>query len=349
MPQRNRISWIDTAKGIGIWLMLLSHASLGPQSPLAQFIFAFHMPLFFFLYGIQMPRERAGDKKLSIVLTKGFCAYIVPYFLFALLIDGAHLDRHLTLRRVALILYGTHASRNESVSLGALWFLPCFYLASLGYHAWCKWLHGQKNKRYCVLSFIAVIALAGVAWRFRNGTALYDLPWDINVACGGMAFMLIGSMLRPLLLCAAGCKRWQALLAGLALWAVMGWSNLYNVRLIQAQGFYFVNMGESIYGNMAFYILNACLGSIGLLAISYAVDCTFWQFVGSRTIGILVLQLMADRFVRRMPVSLWLDYPWKNVAIATGNLFVSLLFTCIILWVCPPILGKPPRRSKKND
>ena len=51
MPQR--IVHIDIAKGIGILLVVLAHNGLQAYAPfLHQFIYAFHMPLFFFLSGM---------------------------------------------------------------------------------------------------------------------------------------------------------------------------------------------------------------------------------------------------------------------------------------------------------
>ena len=47
---KGRIDWIDSAKGIGIILMLLGHVSAMPKYFII-LIFSFHMPLFFFLSG----------------------------------------------------------------------------------------------------------------------------------------------------------------------------------------------------------------------------------------------------------------------------------------------------------
>lgn len=45
-----RQTWADNAKFIGIALMVLGHNSLASQ-PLNDFIYSFHMPLFFLLSG----------------------------------------------------------------------------------------------------------------------------------------------------------------------------------------------------------------------------------------------------------------------------------------------------------
>uniref|UniRef100_UPI001C2F5592 acyltransferase family protein n=1 Tax=Micrococcus sp. GbtcB5 TaxID=2824750 RepID=UPI001C2F5592 len=46
----NRVEWIDTAKGMGIFLVILGHTgSLGGR--ITNYIYSYHMPLFFFLSG----------------------------------------------------------------------------------------------------------------------------------------------------------------------------------------------------------------------------------------------------------------------------------------------------------
>ena len=48
---RNRIAWVDVAKGIGIILVMLGHMVDG-HGLIGQWIWSFHMPLFFFLSGL---------------------------------------------------------------------------------------------------------------------------------------------------------------------------------------------------------------------------------------------------------------------------------------------------------
>lgn len=63
-----RIDWVDTTKGIAIILVVIGHVIRGlvsarimPHTPAEQFIdswiYAFHMPLFFFLSGLFIPRS----------------------------------------------------------------------------------------------------------------------------------------------------------------------------------------------------------------------------------------------------------------------------------------------------
>lgn len=46
---KNRVAWLDIAKGMAIILMVLGHTSI-PETA-SKFIYAFHMPLFFIASG----------------------------------------------------------------------------------------------------------------------------------------------------------------------------------------------------------------------------------------------------------------------------------------------------------
>ena len=49
MEKKERIVWLDVAKGMAIILMVLGHSGL--PSVINSFIFAFHMPFFFVASG----------------------------------------------------------------------------------------------------------------------------------------------------------------------------------------------------------------------------------------------------------------------------------------------------------
>lgn len=72
--KRNR--YIDTVKAVGIFLVILGHH----QTIFTQYIYSFHMPLFFFLSGIFHKNYNSYrnffEKKIKLL--------IIPYFFFAI-------------------------------------------------------------------------------------------------------------------------------------------------------------------------------------------------------------------------------------------------------------------------
>ena len=74
-----RIQWIDIAKLLGIYLVILGHIPM-TTSCLTTLIYSFHMPLFFFLSGIMVKNE-----KIYETVTRSFKTLIVPYVCFYLI------------------------------------------------------------------------------------------------------------------------------------------------------------------------------------------------------------------------------------------------------------------------
>ena len=70
---KNRIDWIDMAKGYGMLAVIIAHICVGP---LHTWIYTFHMPLFFFLSGYVFSNKEA----FNIFIKKKAKALIVPYF-----------------------------------------------------------------------------------------------------------------------------------------------------------------------------------------------------------------------------------------------------------------------------
>ncbi len=94
---KNRIPWVDCAKGIGIFLVVYGHVARGisgsglvPETFVFQWvdylIYSFHMPLFFFLSGMFF---LYGYRRKGITLiTNKFLILIYPYLLWSIVQTG---------------------------------------------------------------------------------------------------------------------------------------------------------------------------------------------------------------------------------------------------------------------
>lgn len=77
-----RIYWIDIAKVIGIYLMILGHIKIKGEGNLTitNIIFAFHMPLFFFLSGL-VDKQRLPKETLKRCMWQIIVPYVLWYFI----------------------------------------------------------------------------------------------------------------------------------------------------------------------------------------------------------------------------------------------------------------------------
>ena len=93
-PPRERLHWVDYTKGIGIFLVVVGHvlrgllnSSILKPSPwlsfVDQWIYAFHMPLFFFISGLFV--QRSLSKPLKVFLLDKLYVIAYPYFVWSIL------------------------------------------------------------------------------------------------------------------------------------------------------------------------------------------------------------------------------------------------------------------------
>jgi len=114
MNTGKRILWIDYAKSICIYLVLLGHAHA--SQPVTDFIYTFHMPLFFFLSGCLFSFEKHPNFKEFAI--KRFKGLMVPYLWINLI----------------TYLFWLFAGRNfgEDATISTTWYSPIIGIL-LGY------------------------------------------------------------------------------------------------------------------------------------------------------------------------------------------------------------------------
>ena len=77
-----RIGYLDSARGMAILLMVIGHAlgmccETSLSTNILRYIYSFHMPLFFIIYGFLY--EPVG-KSISRTIKKRAIRYLIPYF-----------------------------------------------------------------------------------------------------------------------------------------------------------------------------------------------------------------------------------------------------------------------------
>lgn len=193
-----RVGWVDTAKGLGIILVVVGHVLRGlvasnvmTMTPAVAYvdawIYAFHMPLFFFLSGLFLSRSAA---KPSAEFTRdkiGTIAY--PYFvwsLITLLIKsplGQIVNQPRTLLEVPEILYRP---------IEQFWFLYVLFLLSIVFGFLLKF-----GARPWTLIIVAAVLYPGIwplpssGWVPFELSRSYAIYFALGVLVGGNQFNLL--------------------------------------------------------------------------------------------------------------------------------------------------------------
>lgn len=124
--EKRRMSYIDIAKGIGIFLVILGHTYR--RNIVQNWLYSFHMPLFFFISGWLYCEI---DKKDYVKLvTKKARGLIMPYAVFIML----------------NFLYWLVVERHfRSFDQGPLWYLPVLLIVECVAAAVIVWIENRKE------------------------------------------------------------------------------------------------------------------------------------------------------------------------------------------------------------
>ncbi len=129
MPQK-RLDYLDMAKGIGIFLVILGHIEFIQESTL-RWLSSFHMPLFFVVGGFLFFRKQDREQKLKDYLRNRAKLALIPYASFSLIfLTMAAIDGIISPKAVARgSLARDLIDAVTGYGLGVLWFLTAYFLA----------------------------------------------------------------------------------------------------------------------------------------------------------------------------------------------------------------------------
>lgn len=184
---KQRIEWIDIAKGIGILCVIIGHINVTYSAYLSinRVIFLFHMPIFFVISGFLYKKETIEPytiKKVKSLLTPYFssCLLLFPILIFFISSDNSILFLFYTYKALmGRVGDGTH------FALTSLWFLPCLFLSLSIYNILQNIL---SNKYISIILCMLYIAAAFYNIYVSDKT----LPWSIHALPISLLLLHIG-------------------------------------------------------------------------------------------------------------------------------------------------------------
>lgn len=292
-----RRRYLDIARGIGIMLVIISHAH-----GLSSYLINYYIPIFFVISGFTYRGGRSYAKNIKIKAKR----LLIPYFAysFVLLAVYAVLGRSAEETKFSLfgILYSrfclydmsTHADNVFlfTVANGAMWYLTAFFVTGLVYHLVIdSALRSRRN-----LAFI-LAGLTAVTMLLAELPVL--LPWSIDIACVGTVFMIVGTLLGQSGLYERRCSGWLVA----AVFAVYVLLSAINPG---------INMSVREYGiyerwSVPFFILIGITGSMLCIWAAKLIEPTILgrmvEYIGKHTIilvafhifGLEVFEMLAGK------------------------------------------------------
>lgn len=317
-----RVKWVDYAKAISIFFVVLLHA--GIPDPGRGLIRVFLIPLFFFLSGI-FTNPRKYSNYIIFIKQKGI-RILVPYLIFNFitylfwLLIGRHygLDSEFTdnpVEPIYGILYSTSTWMKHYVPL---WFLGCLFMVeSIYYFAFRK-----INRLDIKLIILCIFGALGYLNYIYNP---YPLPWSIDIALPMIVFYGIGSLLKEPLL------KMDKKISRYLLWSILSFGVVFLMYKVNAEVKVFIN----VYGNYCSFFVGALAGIIFSLSIFKILDIylkpiRFLQFIGENTLIILALHLISGSVVKAVSFYI-LNLPMSIYEMTWVKILYSLLSIVILI------------------
>lgn len=192
MHKRNDI--IDIMKGIGIIAVIIGHMGNVPSVPYRNFIFSFHMPLFFIIAGYFFKPNNNFKNKIK----SDFSRLVIPYIFTALILlcfnvlqslVGEEKNTDVITTGIVSALFCSGSGHSSLIwgnipAIGAIWFLLALF--------WCRVVYNyiacKTQHKYLIAGIVAIFAT--LLDRY-----LINLPFTILPGLSGMMFYLIGNWL----------------------------------------------------------------------------------------------------------------------------------------------------------
>jgi len=323
--QPKRISWIDVARGIGIILVIHGH-SLSSES-YRHLIYAFHMPLFFFISGLVFNYIR--NDNLGLVIKKSAKGILVPYVGFALFTyliwlfqNNAFLsfDFSAFLNHMTGIIYG---NSNRLFFNIVLWFLPVLFVTKVLF----SFISKLKSEKIIAITLF-IFSLIGYLISVISPDI--RLPFGVETALTAVVFFGAGSLLvtnphpklndfvlrNKIILFAAA-----SLISGI--FAVVNYQNYgqqIDLRLLH-------------YGNYFYFYIAAISGIVATLILGRIINTNrVLEYIGKYTLALFIFHPVVLFYANKI-LAIFIS---MRVVDDIRDIYLSPFFTLISIGV---ILG----------
>ena len=188
--KKARVVWIDQLKGVAFFFVILGHANV--HATFESWIYSFHMPIFFFLTGLNFNIEKLAQTKPLDFFKKLTLRLLVPYVWLQLLSMCLRFVQKTVIGHVETpaalymrgIVYGH--SRMADAPSNPLYFVLVLFAAEALLYCIIKL---TKGSRFFV--FALSLALLPVSLFTEH----VRLPWHINVVPAVACMILCGNLI----------------------------------------------------------------------------------------------------------------------------------------------------------
>lgn len=243
-----RLKWIDMAKGIGIILMVVGHMPSMPNI-VHNWIFSFHMPLFFFLSGYMFKK-----KKVNVCIRNSIKKYLEPYFIYSVLFI---IVDYIFFKDVNAMKESTKRFLLGQGGFDVLWFFVSMFWIQIIYNFIEETIDDEKFVR------TAVIALSVVAYGFT--ILKIGIAFKFSTSIVSILFFATGAEFKKVEAKLANLNSYIKMLVWLAV-------NVSCLSIINRAGWAVLDINSQQYGNLLITYIAAISGTLFIVCLSHILE-----------------------------------------------------------------------------
>lgn len=363
--KKERLTHLDMAKGIGAILVLLGHLqgdeffSFSPYVlPMCEWIFSFHMPLFFIIAGMLLFHRNDVDKDLTELTKKRFKGIMTPYLWFSLFYMSVVFYAFFTGSVLKETVFVNLWYVFSTYGMNVLWFLPALFFGELLFIFILKKVNKTSVRTIIIISlgaialFIAYL-MSNMSFETEAMKRVHELLITILRPLVVATFVGIGYACQSIIEKQFSNKSERfAFLNNRVVLAVAG-IILMAVGLMLVKQNHGVDFRSMVYKNILFYYLCATLNSFGLMLLCKGLgNIKLISFFGVNSLIFMGVHNSKTVLYYGMKLAMYVN---QFLTHARGYICYSIIVLFILIYVSimillinnfvPFILGKPVSKS----
>jgi acyltransferase len=344
---KKRVNWVDYAKFLGIYLVVLGHMNIPDAVKIP--IYTFHMPLFFFISGYLFSFEKYNNYQSFFIHRSK--QILIPYLFFNVLTFcfwvivgrkfGNEAEAHIKIYIPLMgMIYG-NGNGNYLIHDRVLWFLPCLFMVENFYYLLFK----NKGQIKSLIVLTGFVILGFLCYSYIK----LHLPWGADTAFVAIVFYGCANIFQNPIKSMLSLKSLILFFVLIVVSVLFMFISPLNGR---------VDMLGLAFGNYSLFILVAFCGIIITLLLSRLLDIFFQrvkfvEYVSSFTIIIMALHSLAftiikslSYFLLKLPLTIYDNNLLFNCVIAFLSILILIPFMYVTNLYVPFLIGKPKYITK---
>lgn len=326
---RKRIEWIDMSKGYGVILVIIGHFGI---NGLGNWIYSFHMPLFFFLAGYVFKSE-IPIKEFFLRKVKGL---IIPYIflglgaicfniLLMLYVDTFDLEE--VIRQIKCLFFQIRYSN--------LWFLTCLFILNIIFFI----IFNLKLTDIFITILVFLMTVLGILYYKIGGNPLI---WNMDVCLPASLFFWLGFLYKKynkyIEVKSKTLNRWLLILIFFSISLILN----YLIFVNKQEG---LEMFNSQYGNPLYTYIVAIFGIMFILKVSEKKTISFIQFIGENTLLYFawhqnIMMPLIEKLLEKV------GFSFEKIDMSMNFYYLYYILNLILILLMTTILTKCILKSK---